>query len=238
MVDQETIDALVELTYGLYIVTSRDGDRVNGQLANAICQVTAEPPKMVVAIHKNNLTHELITKSRIVGISHLEEETPMAFIRLFGFKSGRDVDKMSQVKWERGETGVPIVTEHAVNFVEGRVVDEFDVGTHTLFIVEAVRARVIKEAAALTYAYYRIKGGKTSKNAPTYRAPAETSISGEERSGGKMKKYVCNVCGYVYDPAEGDPDQGVDPGTAFEDLPDDWVCPECGAGKDDFSPQD
>ena len=51
-----------------------------------------------------------------------------------------------------------------------------------------------------------------------------------------MKKYGCDVCGYVYDPAKGDPDNGVQPGTAFEDLPADWVCPECGAGKDEFSP--
>lgn len=50
-----------------------------------------------------------------------------------------------------------------------------------------------------------------------------------------MKKYVCDLCGYEYDPEVGDPDNGVKPGTAFEDLPDDWVCPVCGAGKEDFS---
>ena len=50
-----------------------------------------------------------------------------------------------------------------------------------------------------------------------------------------MKKYICNVCGWVYDPAVGDPDNGIAPGTAFEDLPEDWVCPECGVGKEDFS---
>lgn len=57
-----------------------------------------------------------------------------------------------------------------------------------------------------------------------------------EKESATMKKYVCDVCGYVYDPAKGDPDNGVQPGTAFEDLPADWVCPECGAGKDEFSP--
>jgi rubredoxin len=51
-----------------------------------------------------------------------------------------------------------------------------------------------------------------------------------------MKKYVCDVCGYVYDPAAGDPDSGIAPGTAFEDIPGDWVCPLCGVGKDSFSP--
>jgi len=53
-----------------------------------------------------------------------------------------------------------------------------------------------------------------------------------------MKKYVCDLCGYVYDPAEGDPDNGIKPGTAFEDLPEDWICPLCGAAKSDFSPED
>lgn len=51
-----------------------------------------------------------------------------------------------------------------------------------------------------------------------------------------MKKYICKVCGYIYDPEVGDPDQGVAPGTAFEDLPETWVCPECGMGKDEFEP--
>ena len=51
-----------------------------------------------------------------------------------------------------------------------------------------------------------------------------------------MKKYICNICGYEYDPAAGDPDSGIAPGTAFEDIPGDWVCPMCGVGKEDFSP--
>lgn len=51
-----------------------------------------------------------------------------------------------------------------------------------------------------------------------------------------MQKFVCDVCGYVYDPAVGDPDDGIDPGTPFEDLPDEWVCPECGVEKSEFSP--
>ena len=54
----------------------------------------------------------------------------------------------------------------------------------------------------------------------------------------KMKKYVCEPCGYVYDPEIGDPDNGIAPGTAFEDLPEDWVCPICGVGKDEFQPEE
>jgi rubredoxin len=51
-----------------------------------------------------------------------------------------------------------------------------------------------------------------------------------------MQKFVCNACGYIYDPAKGDPDNGVEPGTAFADVPSDWVCPDCGVGKEEFSP--
>lgn len=53
-----------------------------------------------------------------------------------------------------------------------------------------------------------------------------------------MKKYICDMCGYIYDPEQGDPENGIEPGTSFEDLPEDWVCPECGVPKEDFSPLD
>lgn len=85
----------------------------------------------------------------------------------------------------------------------------------------------------MTYAYYRdIKQGRTPKTAATYIE--EEPKSQVQKGAQSMKKYKCLMCGYVYDPAVGDPDDGVSPGTAFEDLPDDWVCPECGAAKDQF----
>ena len=61
-------------------------------------------------------------------------------------------------------------------------------------------------------------------------------INIKKKKGNIMKKYVCDVCGWIYDPEVGDPEGGIAPGTAFEDIPDDWVCPLCGVGKDDFSP--
>jgi len=91
----------------------------------------------------------------------------------------------------------------------------------------------------LTYAYYQdVKKGKAPKNAPTYKGSQNTK---EERTENireeAMQKYVCGVCGYVYDPEKGDPEGDIPPGTAFEKLPDDWTCPVCGAGKDEFSPE-
>jgi rubredoxin len=95
---------------------------------------------------------------------------------------------------------------------------------------------VLKTGTPLTYAYYQqVKKGKAPKNAPTYKGSAvstnEQAEKGKEKA---MKKYVCGICGYVYDPEKGDSEGGIAPGTAFEDLPDDWTCPVCGAGKDEF----
>ncbi len=232
------LKALYRISYGLYVVSSRADGKMNCQIANTVFQVTAEPPKIAVAISKNNLTHEYITGSGIMSVTVLDINTPMSFIGLLGFKSGRDVDKLSQVKHEVSSSGCPVVTENGLAAMEVRVTDRTDVGSHTIFTGEVVTARVLNEGEPLTYAdYHRIKGGKAPKNAPTYRGEREKKEGDKKGAGEGMKKYVCDVCGYVYDPAEGDPEHDVSPGTSFEDLPADWVCPVCGATKDQFSPQ-
>ncbi len=221
------------VSYGLYVVASRDGKRLNGQIANSVLQVSSQPPQVAVVLNKENLTHEFVSKSGVFAVSILEEGTSMPFIGLFGFKSGREVDKLSQVTFEEGDTGAPLVLDHALAVMEARVVKTLDVGTHTLFVGEVVGARVVKDGTPMTYAYYhQVKGGKSPKRALTYQ---EEAPKAEVPSGGG--KYVCDVCGYIYDPAKGDPDNGVLPGTPFEALPADWVCPVCGAGKESFSPQ-
>ncbi len=89
--------AFRDLSYGLYIVTSRDQEKINGQIVNTAIQVTSDPPRLAVIINKKNLTHEFITKSRIFAVSVLEEATPLTFIGPFGFRSGRDIDKFAKV---------------------------------------------------------------------------------------------------------------------------------------------
>jgi len=233
--DKVDIDALFDLSYGLYIVSSHDGDKLNGLISNTAVQVTAEPPRIAVTVNKESLTHAYISESGVFAVSVLEESTPMTFIGLFGFKSGRDVDKLSQVEHVLGETGCPLVTEHALTAIEARVISETDVMTHTTFVGDIVGCRSLRRGRPLTYAYYRDElRGKTPKNAPSYKPEAETGRKQSIERSQQMKKYVCTVCGYVYDPAAGDPDNGIEPDTAFEELPEDWVCPVCGAGKDDF----
>jgi len=221
------VKALHKLGYGLYIVSSRKGDRLNGQIANTVFQITSEPPTIAVSINKNNLTHEFITASKVLAVSVLSQDTPLTFIGRFGFKSGRDIDKLKEINYKIGETGAPVVTEHTLAYLEVKVDKEVDAGTHTIFIGKLVGAEVITEGEPMTYAYYhQVKRGTTPKTAPSYIE--------EKKEAAKMAKYKCRVCSYIYDPELGDPDGGIKPGTPFEKLPDDWVCPVCGAAKSEF----
>jgi flavin reductase (DIM6/NTAB) family NADH-FMN oxidoreductase RutF/rubredoxin len=225
--------AFYKLSYGLYVITSGVEGKFNGQIANTVFQVTSEPPTVAVSINKQNYTHECIRSSHRFAVSILEEATPMTMIGQFGFKCGRDIDKFSGIQVRKGKTGVPIVTNHAVAFIEAEVTGEMDCGTHTIFLGQVVECDILDAAAEpMTYAYYhKIKGGKSPKNAPTYQqeAPPQPAPSAE-----KAARYTCTVCGYIYDPEKGDPEGKIKPGTRFEDLPAEWVCPVCGAQKDKF----
>ncbi len=225
------IEAFFTVSYGLYIISSYNDDMLNGQIVNTLFQVTAEPPRFAVCINNENLTKEYIEKSKVFSVSVLSRDASMPFIGKFGFKSGKNIDKFSDTEYKIGITKSPIVLENCISYFECKLVDKMEVDTHVLFIGEVIDAQIIKEGDILTYSDYReIKKGRSPKNAPTYIKVNNTNKKEED----KMKRYVCNVCGYVYDPAKGDPDSGIKPGTSFEDLPDDWVCPECGVGKDQF----
>lgn len=220
------IKTLYQISYGLYIITSTQGGKFNGQIANTLFQVTSEPPTVAVSINKQNLTHEFIRDSHVFAASILSRGPPLSFIGNFGFKSGRDVDKLAQVSYKIGKTGAPVVLDHTLGYLEVKVINEVDVGTHTIFIGELVEAETLRSGEPMTYAYYHeVKRGTAPKTAPTYI---------KEEKVKKLAKYKCTVCGYIYEPEMGDPDGGIAPGTPFEEIPDDWVCPVCGAAKSDF----
>ena len=222
------LKALYNISYGVYIITSKVNERLNGQIANTVFQVTSEPPIIAVSINKQNLTHRFIQESKKFTVSILSKETPLKFIGLFGFQSGRNVNKFADINYKISKIGVPIVIDNSLGYLETEVINTFDAGTHTVFIGRVVNAELLKDDEPLTYAYYHeIKRGTAPKTAPTY-------IKEEKREVKKMGKYRCTVCNYVYDPEKGDPDSGIKAGTPFEKLPDDWVCPVCGASKDMF----
>ncbi|MCD6472842.1 rubredoxin [Candidatus Aerophobetes bacterium] len=221
------LKALYRISYGLYVISSRKKGKLNGQIANTLFQLTSEPPTVAVSINKENLTHQFIDESRVFAASILSENTPLKFIGHFGFKSGREIDKLIAVNYKIGKTKAPVILDNTLAYLEAEVIKKIDVGTHTIFIGKVVEVENIKEGIPMTYAYYHeVKQGKAPKTAPTY-------IKEEPKKRGR-DKYRCTVCGYVYDPEKGDPDSGIKPGTSFEELPDDWICPICGAGKEEF----
>jgi flavin reductase (DIM6/NTAB) family NADH-FMN oxidoreductase RutF/rubredoxin len=226
--------ALQKCSYGIYVVSTQSDGKLNGQIANTASQITSEPPTVAVALNKDNLTHDLISKSKVFSISVLSEDAPMQFIGRFGFKSGRDTDKFEGINYKIGKTSSPIVLDYVASYMDCELIGSMDVGTHTIFVGRVVDAEVMGEVQPMTYEYYhQVKGGKSPKTAPTYIAPGEPEkiLQKEEKT---MASYTCLVCGYVYDPAEGDSAAGIAAGTAFEDLPDSWVCPVCGAPKSEF----
>ena len=218
-------EALFRISYGLYIVSSGTKEYGNGFISNTVFQVTSEPPRFAACCNKENHTAGVIRSSGSFSVSVLQRETAPGIFSTFGYKSGRDINKLQGMEIRYGETGVPIVLNDAIACLECRVVEIFDVGTHLMFIGELVNAEILDDKAEpLTYLYYReVKKGVAPKNAPTYidKAKLEARVDASI-----YDKYECAACGYIYDEEQ--------EGVKFEELPDDWVCPICGTEKVDF----
>jgi flavin reductase (DIM6/NTAB) family NADH-FMN oxidoreductase RutF/rubredoxin len=251
------LNTFYKIECGMYIVSTAHEGKLNGQIVNAVVQVTAEPPKIAVSLNKQNLTCQLCLKSGVFSVSVLEKDTPMTFIGRWGFKSGRELDKFVGVEYRIGQNGSPIVLEHAIACFEAKVTESIDAGTHMVLIAEVTEAEIIRDEEPMDYVYYRtVKKGLTSKFAATYQAKPATEGQGRgaKDAGATAQdprgaitarmavlplaapaRYRCNACGFIYDPAIGIPDAGIKPGTLFENLPADWKCPVCGAGKDRFT---
>jgi len=223
-------NVLHNIGYGMYIVSSNKGDLLNGQIANTVFQITNEPVTVAISINKKNLTHEYIESSKRLSISILAQEAPLGFIGRFGFKSGRTEDKFKDIKFIKLGSGCPVVTENTLCYLEAKVINQFDCGTHTLFLSEMTDSKMLNTGKPMTYDYYhQVKRGTTPETAPTFM---KSEVATQKKQA--TQKYICTVCNYVYDPEIGDPDGGVQPGTRFEDIPDSWVCPVCGAKKTEF----
>ena len=219
------IEALFKVSYGLYIVCSGDKKRGNGFISNSVFQVTAEPAKFAVCCNKNNFTAEFILKHNAFSVSVLDQNVSSEIIGSFGYKSGKDFDKMAGKTIIYGETGVPVVLNECIAFFEFKLLQTVDVGTHLIFIGELINAEVLDNSKEpLTYSYYRqVKKGVAPKNAPTY---IDKSKLEKTKTNTLSKKYKCPSCGYIYDDASEK--------VKFEDLPDSWICPVCGSEKSDF----
>ncbi len=219
-------EALFKVTYGLYIVSAGDNKSGNGFISNTVFQVTAEPPKFAACCNKNNFTSGLIERHGYFSVSVLNQKTNPDIFGRFGYKSGKDLNKFEGMNVKYGETGVPIIMNDTVAYLECKVVQQFDIGTHNLYIGELINAQIVNETdEPMTYSYYRqVRKGYAAKNAPTY---IDKSKLVKKAVPAKSKMYKCSACGYIYDEEK--------EGIKFSDLPDDWKCPVCGSEKEYFT---
>ncbi|MEN8153889.1 MAG: flavin reductase [Acidobacteriota bacterium] len=219
------IEAMFKITYGLYVVCSGDKESGNGFISNTVFQVSSKPAKFAAACHKNNFTSGVIVKNNCFSVSILHKETDPELFGRFGYKSGKDYSKLDGMEIKYGETGVPIVLNDAIAYLECKVVQKLDVGSHWLFIGELADAQIVNEQKEpITYDYYRkINKGAAPQNAPTYIESSELVDEKEQVGPGN---YKCAACGYIFNENK--------EGVIFTGLPDKWTCPVCGADKKVF----
>lgn len=207
------IQAFFKLSYGLYVVSARSGEKKYGCIVNTLQQVTAEPPMLSVAVNKNSVTAKAILDSGRFCGTVLTETADMNLIGTFGFKNSEAVDKFAAFSTKEDENNIPYLTEHAAARYSCEVAGTLDLGTHILIIGKVTAAEILSDEPVMTYDYYhRVVKGGTPPTAPSYKG----NISHKPA---QKAQWRCKICGYIY---EGDP------------LPADFVCPICGQGADKF----
>jgi len=198
--------AMHRLSYGLFVVTAKDGDKENGCITNTAIQVASDPDRIAVAVNKANYTHDMILKTRSFNISVISEDADFTLFKHFGFQSGREVDKFAgYTDYKIADNGLPYITKGTNAYFLITVQQTVDLGSHTLFIGTIDAMEVLSAALSATYTYYQenIKPkpevvGKTSDGQTVWR---------------------CTICGYEY---------------VGEELPEDFVCPICKHPASDF----
>ena len=205
---------LRNLSYGVYVVTSRDKDKNVGCIANSIMQVTSNPSVIAVSINHDNYTNKVIKENNKFGVSILKETSDPKIIGTFGFKSSKDTDKFDGINFKE-ISEIPVL-ENTCGYMVCKVIDTMETSTHTIFLGEVIEADDYSTENPMTYKYYHENlKGSSPKNAPTYE---ETSISQVDKDS-KKRKWKCSICGYIHE---------------ADELPDDFKCPLCGVGKEYF----
>ena len=176
-------DAFFSLSYGLFVLSAREGEHDNACIINTAQQVTDSPKRISITVNKQNLTHDMILRTGRFNLSVLSEDADFKVFRQFGFRSGRDTaDKFDGAAAVRTDNGLRYVPGVSNAVISGKVIQTIDCGTHTLFLAEVTEARVLSRVPSATYAYYfaHIK--------PKPQPAAE-----------QKKGFVCKICGYVYE---------------------------------------
>lgn len=197
--------AMFKLSYGLFVLTARDGEKDNGCIINTAIQAASTPNQLSICVNKANYTHDMIVKTGIFTVSILTQKASFDIFKRFGFASGRDVDKFADyAECKRGENSVYYITEAINAYISVKVSKTEDLGSHTMFVGEITDMEVLSEEPSVTYAYYfqHIKP----------KPEASASPSGKT-------VWRCKICGYEY---EG------------EEIPEDYICPICKHPASDF----
>ena len=198
--------AMYAISYGLFVVTARTGEKDNGCITNTVAQVTSEPNRISVAVNKNNYTCGMIMESGCFTASVIAQKATFDLFKRFGFQRGRDVNKFEGYdKTQRVENGTLIVTEGTNAWISAKVEQSIDLGSHMLFIASVTDMEVLSDIPSATYSYY------------------QDQIKPKPEAVGKTQEgktiWRCRICGYEY---------------VGEELPEDFICPICKHPASDF----
>ena len=201
--------AIYNLSYGVFMVSTKAGEVANGCITNTCIQVASNPVRIAISVLNSNYTCDLIKESGIFAVSILDNDCTFETIKHFGFQSGRDVDKFGNITPPTDCNDVPYLGWQSCAVISGKVVEQHDLGTHTLFIAEVVDAKVLSDKEPITYAKYQNEI-KPKNNAASVK-----------EDGKKIVGWRCKICNYIYEGSK---------------VPEDYACPLCGHGADDFEP--
>lgn len=206
---------LTSLSYGMFAIGAKGQKMPNACIVNTVIQITSSPLTVAVSINHNNYTNECIKKNGEFTVSVLSENTSGAVIGALGFTSGRDGNKLANIRHKILREGAPVIQEDICCWFLCKVTNVIETTTHTVFIGELIAGSEAIKGKPMTYDFYHnVIKGKAPKNAPTYIAEKQNDND----------KYICSICKFEYN----------DSLIPFEELPDDWVCPICGAPKSVF----
>jgi len=198
--------AMYKLSYGLFVLTAKEGDKDNGCIINTAIQAASEPNQLSICVNKANYTHDMVMRTGEFTVSVISENADFELFKHFGFQSGKEVDKFAgYTNCKRGENGICYITEGTNAFISVKVTKTEDLGSHTMFIGEITDMEVLSENASVTYAYYleNIK-------------PKPQAVGTDDKG---QTVWRCTICGYEY---------------VGEEIPDDFICPLCKHPVSDF----
>ncbi len=197
---------LYKLTYGLFVLTTKQGEKDNGCIVNTVIQAASEPNTVSVSVSKMNHTHDMICESGVFNASIISEAADFELFKVFGFQSGREVDKFADfADCKRSENGIFYITKGTNAYISAKVTQTVDMGSHTMFIAEVTDMETLNQDPSATYGYYHehIK--------PQPQAAVKTDA--------KETIWRCTICNYEY---------------VGEELPADYICPLCKHPASDF----